>query len=166
MEGSIIRKIIIGVMGGAQFVTNDEEKYAYQIGKIIALEGWVLLNGGRSSGVMEATAKGARENGGITVGVLPTENASSASQYIDIPIITGMGLARNVINILSSDIVIALPGRAGTISEIALALSHGKQVILFRFEVGTWINYYIDKKQVLVANEVEQLRQLLIEELY
>jgi uncharacterized protein (TIGR00725 family) len=166
MEGSIIRKIIIGVMGGAQFVTNDEEKYAYQIGKIIALEGWVLLNGGRSSGVMEATAKGARENGGITVGVLPTENASSASQYIDIPIITGMGLARNVINILSSDIVIALPGRAGTISEIALALSHGKQVILFRFEVGTWINYYIDKKQVLVANEVEQLRQLLIEEIY
>jgi uncharacterized protein (TIGR00725 family) len=115
---------------------------------------------------MEATAKGARENGGITVGVLPTENASSASQYIDIPIITGMGLARNVINILSSDIVIALPGRAGTISEIALALSHGKQVILFRFEVGTWINYYIDKKQVLVANEVEQLRQLLIEEIY
>lgn len=166
MEGSIIRKIIIGVMGGAQFVTNDEEKYAYQIGKIIALEGWVLLNGGRSSGVMEATAKGARENGGITVGVLPTENASSASQYIDIPIITGMGLARNVINILSSDIVIALPGRAGTISEIALALSHGKQVILFRFEVGTWINYYIDKKQVLVANEVEQLRQLLRKELY
>lgn len=166
MEGSIIRKIIIGVMGGAQFVTNDEEKYAYQIGKIIALEGWVLLNGGRSSGVMEATAKGARENGGITVGVLPTENASSASQYIDIPIITGMGLARNVINILSSDIVIALPGRAGTISEIALALNHGKQVILFRFEVGTWINYYIDKKQVLVANEVEQLRQLLRKELY
>jgi uncharacterized protein (TIGR00725 family) len=166
MEAIIIKKIIIGVMGGAQFVTNDEEKYAYQIGKMIALEGWVLLNGGRSSGVMEATAKGARENGGITVGVLPTENASSASQYIDIPIITGMGLARNVINILSSDIVIALPGRAGTISEIALALNHGKQVILFRFEVGTWINYYIDKKQVLVANEVEQLRQLLIKEIY
>jgi uncharacterized protein (TIGR00725 family) len=166
MEATIIKKIIIGVMGGAQFVTNDEEKYAYQIGKMIALEGWVLLNGGRSSGVMEATAKGARENGGITVGVLPTENASSASQYIDIPIITGMGLARNVINILSSDIVIALPGRAGTISEIALALNHGKQVVLFRFEVGTWINYYIDKKQVLVANEVEQLRQLLIKEIY
>jgi len=166
MEAIIIKKIIIGVMGGAQFVTNDEEKYAYQIGKMIALEGWVLLNGGRSSGVMEATAKGARENGGITVGVLPTENASSASQYIDIPIITGMGLARNVINILSSDIVIALPGRAGTISEIALALNHGKQVVLFRFEVGTWINYYIDKKQVLVANEVEQLRQLLIKEIY
>jgi hypothetical protein len=153
-------------MGGAQFVTNDEEKYAYKIGKMIALQGWVLLNGGRSSGVMEATAKGARENGGITIGVLPSDNASSASKYIDIPIVTGLGLARNVINILSSDIVVALPGMAGTISEVALALNHGKKVILFRFEVGTWINYYIDKKQVLVANEVEQLRQLLIEEIY
>lgn len=153
-------------MGGAQFVTDDEENYAYQIGKMIALEGWVLLNGGRSSGVMEATAKGAWENGGITVGVLPADNTNSASKYIDIPIVTGMGLARNVINILSSDIVIALPGRAGTISEIALALNHDKRVILFRFEVGTWINYYIDKKQILVANEVEQLRRLLRKELY
>jgi uncharacterized protein (TIGR00725 family) len=153
-------------MGGAHFVDNDEEIYAYQIGKMIALEGWVLLNGGRPSGVMEATAKGARENGGITVGVLPSDNANSVSQYIDIPIVTGMGLARNVINILSSDIVIALPGMAGTISEIALALNHGKKVILFRFEVGAWIDYYIDKKQVLVASQVEQLKQLLRKELY
>lgn len=153
-------------MGGSQFVAPDEEEYAYQIGKMIALEGWVLLNGGKASGVMNASARGARENGGITVGILPADNDSFVSSYIDIPIITGMGLARNVINILSSDIVIALPGRAGTISEIALALNHGKQVILFRFEVGSWIKYYIDENQVFITNEVEQVRQLLKEKLY
>jgi hypothetical protein len=153
-------------MGGSQFVAPDEEEYAYQIGKMIALEGWVLLNGGKASGVMNASARGARENGGITVGILPADNDSFVSSYIDIPIITGMGLARNVINILSSDIVIALPGRAGTISEIALALNHGKQVILFRFEVGSWIKYYIDENRVFITNEVEQVRQLLKEKLY
>jgi hypothetical protein len=163
MEVIIIRRIIIGVMGGAEFVTADEEKYAYQIGKMIALEGWVLLNGGKASGVMDASAKGARENGGITIGILPNDRNCFASRYIDIPIITGMGLARNVINVLSSNIIIALPGRAGTISEIALALNHGKQVILFRFEVGAWIYHYKDKNLVFFVNEVDGLRQLLRE---
>jgi len=103
----IIKKTIIGVMGGSKFVNPEDKKYAYEIGKMIAQEGWVLLNGGRSSGVMEATAKGAKENGGITVGILPVDRPDWASQYIDIPIVTGMGLARNVINILSSDIIIS-----------------------------------------------------------
>ncbi len=150
-------------MGGSNFVTPDDQKYAYQVGEMIAREGWILLNGGRSSGVMEASARGAKENGGITVGILPTDDISWASQYIDIPIVTGMGLARNVINILSSDIIVALPGRAGTISEIALALNHDKKVILFRFEVGSWIKSYQDRGQVFFINEVEQLRKLIRE---
>lgn len=148
-------------MGGSKFVTPDDENYAYLIGKMIAKEGWILLNGGRPSGVMESSARGSKENGGITVGILPTDQADWASQYIDIPIVTGMGLARNVINILSSDIIVALPGSAGTISEIALALNHGKKVILFRFDVGLWIKDYQDRGQVFFVNKLEQLRELM-----
>ena len=164
-EGSAIKRIIIGVMGGSQFVSPDDEKYAYQIGAIIAREGWVLLNGGRPSGVMEASARGAKENGGITVGILPADDAHWASQYIDIAIVTGMGIARNTINILSSDVIVALPGRAGTISEIALALNHGKEVILFRFDVGSWIQPYQDEGKVFFINEVEELRKWIKEKL-
>ena len=148
-------------MGGSKFVNPDDEKYAYLIGKMIAKEGWVLLNGGRPSGVMESSAKGAKENGGITVGILPTDQSDWASPYIDIPIVTGMGFARNVINILSSDIIVALPGSAGTISEIALALNHGKKVILFRFDVGLWIKDYQDRSQVFFVDKLEQLRKLM-----
>jgi uncharacterized protein (TIGR00725 family) len=164
-EGLVIRKIIIGVMGGSQFVSPDDEKYSYQIGAMIAQEGWVLLSGGRPSGVMEASARGAKENGGITIGILPTDDIHGASQYIDIPIVTGMGVARNVINVLSSDIIIALRGRAGTISEIALALNHGKEVILFRFDVGSWIKFYQDEEKVFFIHEVKRLRSFLREKL-
>jgi uncharacterized protein (TIGR00725 family) len=153
-------------MGGSQFVNPKDEKYAYQIGAMIAREGWVLLNGGRSSGVMEASARGAKENGGITIGILPTEDIHWASQYIDIPIVTGMGVARNVINILSSDIIVALPGRAGTISEIALALNHGKEVILFQFNVGSWIKSYQNEGKVFFVNDIEHLRKFLREKLH
>ncbi len=148
-------------MGGSQFVSPEDENYAYQVGAMIAREGWVLLNGGGASGVMEASARGAKEKGGITIGVLPTDDAHWASGYIDIPIATGMGIARNVINILTSDIIVVLPGRAGTISEIALALNYGKKVILFRFEVGSWIKTYQDEGKVYLINEIESLRKLI-----
>jgi len=145
-------------MGGAQFVNPEDEQYAYQIGAMIAREGWVLLNGGRASGIMEASAKGAKDNGGITIGILPVDDPVWASQYIDIPIVTGMGIARNVINILSSDLIIALPGRAGTISEIALALNYGKEVILFRFDVSEWLKPYQKEGKVHFINELDELR--------
>ncbi len=148
-------------MGGAQFVNPEDEQYAYQVGAMIAQEGWILLNGGRASGVMEASAKGAKENGGITLGILPFTDRAWASQYIDIPIVTGMGMARNVINVLSSDLIVALPGRAGTISEIALALNYGKEVILFRFDAGDWLKPYFKEGKVYFIDELKDLRDLL-----
>ncbi len=148
-------------MGGSQFVHPEDEEYAYQIGAMVAREGWVLLNGGRPSGVMEASARGAKEHGGITVGILPTDDSHWASEYIDIPIVTGMGYARNVINVLSSDIIIVLPGRAGTISEIALALNYGKEVILFQFHVGSWIQSYQDEGKVFFFSKLDELRNFL-----
>ena len=96
-----IRKIIIGVMGGGEIVSPRDYEVARHLGALIAKEGWVLLNGGRASGIMEASARGAKENGGLTIGILPGTDAGWASEYIDIPILTGIGFARNYINVLT-----------------------------------------------------------------
>jgi uncharacterized protein (TIGR00725 family) len=136
-----MRKPIIGVMGGAE-VSAAVARDAYELGALIARKGWVLLNGGRACGVMEASAKGAKEAGGLTVGVLPDDTTEHVSPSIDIPIVTGMGAARNVINVLSSDVVIACPGSGGTLSEVALALKAGRTVILLGIEVGAALAEY------------------------
>lgn len=142
-------------MGGGDDVLPENYEQAYRLGGLIAKEGWVLLNGGRPAGIMEASAKGAKESGGLTVGVLPGSN-SEASPYIDIPIVTGMGNARNNINVLSSDVVIALPGKAGTISEIALALKNGKKVLLLNFDPGSIFAEYRDTGLLQSAGSPEE----------
>jgi uncharacterized protein (TIGR00725 family) len=127
------RPFIIGVMGGGSAAENDM-KAAYALGALIAKAGWILLNGGRDAGIMAASAKGARDQNGITIGILPDQHPGLASEYIQIPIVTGMGNARNCINVLSSDAVVACPGGMGTLSEIALALKNNKSVILLNYE--------------------------------
>ncbi len=119
--------LIVGVMGGSQ-CSKEQAEAAYRVGQQVATQNAVLLCGG-GSGVMEAAAKGAAEAGGITVGVLWGGDKSSANRYIRIPIVTNLGDARNPINILSSDLVVAIGGSGGTLSEIALALKNGKEVL-------------------------------------
>ena len=123
------RAPIIGVMGGSQ-VAGEVESLARDLGRAVALEGWIVLSGGRDAGVMAAVSAGAAEAGGTVVGILPDRDLTDASPHLTIPIRTGLGDARNVINILSSDVVVALPGGAGTLSEIALAVKNGKPLIL------------------------------------
>ena len=123
----ISRKMRIGVMGAGQC---SEEIYslAEQVGELIARHDAILICGGRG-GVMEGAAKGAKTAGGITVGILPDEDDLGVNPYIDIPIVTGMGNGRNVINILSSQVIIAISGGYGTLSEIALALKTQTPVV-------------------------------------
>lgn len=135
------RSIVIGVMGGANVPALDERR-AYQLGKLIAKNGWVLLNGGRNRGIMHASAQGAFEHSGMTVGILPGDDLDHLSKYIQLPIVTGMGSARNYINVLSSQIVIGCNGSAGTLSEIALALKHGKPVILMGIDTAAVFDDY------------------------
>ncbi len=116
-------------MGGGAAAPSALEK-ARELGARIAREGWVLLNGGRNAGIMAASARGAREAGGLVIGILPDDHAKQASPHVTIPILTGMGSARNWINVLSCHVVVACPGGPGTISEIALALKAGRRVIL------------------------------------
>lgn len=129
-----MRKPVVGVMGGAQ-ADRAVCRAARRLGALIAGRGWVLLNGGRDAGVMAASAAGAREGGGLVIGVLPGDTTAGAAADLDVAIVTGMGDARNVINVLSSDVVIACPGALGTLSEIVLALKHGKPVVLLQHSV-------------------------------
>lgn len=127
-------RFVIGVMGPAACDPQTAE-ISRSIGRGIAERGGVLLCGGRS-GVMEAAAAGAREAAGLTIGILPGINAreSAPNPYIDIALFTGLGEARNWLNVCASDAIIAIGGGFGTLSEIALALKAQKPVIL----VGSW----------------------------
>ena len=126
------RRICISVIG-ASVAAEGELIIAQELGREIARRGAVLICGGLT-GVMEAAAKGAREEGGLTIGILPCEDSSSANPYIDVPIVTGLGFARNVIVAYSGDAVIAVGGKLGTLTEIAFALMKDKPVI----GIGTW----------------------------
>lgn len=121
---------IIGIMGPGDNPSQQDLDCAYELGSLIAKEKWILLTGGRNAGVMEAAGKGAKESGGTTIGILPDEDRKRMSQFVDIPILTGMGSARNAINVLSSDVVIACGCGAGTMSEIMLAIKAGKNILL------------------------------------
>ena len=148
-------------MGGGEIVNPDDYEIARHLGALIAKEGWILLNGGRASGIMEASARGAKENGGLTIGILPGTDPDWASEYIDIPILTGIGLARNYVNVLSSEVVVTLPGRTGTISEIALALNIGKKVISLNFDLGPLFERYEENKQLIYAKQPEEVVDLI-----
>ncbi len=125
-----MRKIVIGVMGPGANPSPEDCENARELGKLVAQQGWVLLTGGRDAGVMDAASQGAKSAGGLVVGILPTADTKGMSDAVDIAIATDMGSARNNINVLSSDVVIACGIGAGTASEIALALVAKKKAIL------------------------------------
>jgi hypothetical protein len=123
------RKFIVGVMGPGEVCPQDVAKAAYEIGALIAKEGWVALSGGRDIGVMDAVLCGAKEAGGLTVGILPHQQAS-VSKAVDIVINTDVNMSRNNINVITSDVVVSCGIGIGTASEIALALNAKKKVIM------------------------------------
>ena len=102
---------------------------------------------------MRASAAGAREAGGTVIGILPDADTSRASPDLDYAIVTGMGDARNMINVLSSDVVIACRGEAGTLSEVALALKNGKRVILLAWVVGAVFAEFTSSGLLTVARD-------------
>jgi uncharacterized protein (TIGR00725 family) len=144
-------------MGGAS-AGNEALAHARQTGTLIAENGWVLLTGGRNCGVMAAASAGAHEADGLVVGVLPGDSPQGAAPDVDIVIPTGMGDARNAINVLASHVVVALPGGAGTISEVALALKAGRPVVLLGFPLGVeFAAYYASGSLIDVESPEEAL---------
>ena len=121
-----MRRPIIGVIGSSS-CGKEIYELAREVGREVARQGCLLICGGLR-GVMEAASCGAKEAGGITIGVLPGISKKSANPYIDIPIVTNIGYARNVIIALTADALIAVSGGYGTMSEIAFGLKAGKPV--------------------------------------
>ncbi len=121
------KKKFIAVIGGSQPST-EEIKLAEAVGRELAKRGAVLICGGLS-GVMEAACQGAQSEGGLTIGILPGETRQMSNPYVQIPIVTGMSYARNVIVVKSAQAVIAIGGSYGTLSEIGHALQSGIPVI-------------------------------------
>ena len=122
-----MKRNIIGVIGAGD-ADAATLQIAEEVGRLVARNGFALDCGGLG-GVMEATARGAKAEGGITVGILPRAERKEANPYIDIPVATGFGEGRNVVIVRTADLFIAIGGRYGTLSEIALALKMKKPVI-------------------------------------
>jgi uncharacterized protein (TIGR00725 family) len=123
---------IVSVIGGSSAHEGLLDS-AYRLGALLAGKGYTVLCGG-GSGVMEKVCEGARSAGGTTVGILPGESRLDANPWIDLAIPTGMGSARNRIVALSGNVVVAVGGRYGTLSEIAFALDAGRPVC----SLGGW----------------------------
>jgi len=123
---------VIAVVGGSS-ATPQEAAAAEGVGRALGERGAILICGGRG-GVMEAACRGAKEAGGFTVGILPGADVREANPYVDLPIATGMGQARNLIIACTAQAVIAVGGSFGTLSEIAYALRFGVPVV----GLGTW----------------------------
>lgn len=149
-------------MGPGESARPEENEMAFALGKAVAQEGWIVLTGGRSFGIMEAAMKGAHEENGLTIGVLPTGSALNSSGEADIKIVTGMGSGRNIINVLSSHILVVIGMAAGTASEVALAIKENKKVILLHQDEIT-IRFFknLGTYKVLVANTVEETIELI-----
>ncbi len=119
--------LMVAVIGAAE-CSPEVAAQAREIGQELGRRGVVLICGGRG-GVMEAACQGAKAEGGLTVGILPGNDRSEANPFVDLPIVTGLGNARNAVVVRSADAVIALAGGYGTLSEIGLAFKMGKPVV-------------------------------------
>jgi uncharacterized protein (TIGR00725 family) len=135
---------LIAVIGGRK-ADKILRKEAEHVGRLIAEKGGILVCGGLH-GVMESASKGAKEAGGLTIGILPQEHKQEANPYIDVPIPTGLGIGRNVIIARTADALIAIGGEYGTLSEIAFGLQMKKPVV----GIKTW-----DIKGIIAAENAE-----------
>jgi uncharacterized protein (TIGR00725 family) len=148
----IRKRIRVAVIGGSR-PGRPAVEAAFEVGRLIARAGAVVVCGGLG-GVMEAVCRGAREEGGFAVGILPGASPADANPWVDLPVATGLGYTRNALVVMNADAVIAVDGEYGTLSEIAYGKIHGKKVV----GLGTW-----EVKGVLPAATPEEAVRLALE---
>ena len=151
----MIMKRVVGVIGAGE-CDAQIAALAEDVGARLARQGLVVLTGGRG-GVMAAASRGARQAGGLTVGILPGQTHEGINPDVEIPILTGLGEARNAVVACASEALVAIAGEYGTLSEMALALKMGRSVIGLR----TWPLM----KDVIVAENPEQAVQKVLDSL-
>jgi len=145
-------RTIIGVVGPSE-PTEKEYRFAETLGRLIAKEGWELITGGKG-GIMEGASKGAQEENGISIGILPEKSKISANPYVDIAISTGIGEARNFIIANSADALVAVGYSPGTLIELAIASKNGK--FIAAYEVPELPNLKFEK----VSSPEEAIRKI------
>jgi len=152
------KKKFIAVIGGGE-PSPEEAKLAEEVGRELAKQGAILVCGGLG-GVMEAACRGASSEGGVTIGILPGDNPKTANPYVQIPIVTGIGYARNVAVVKSAQAVIAIGGSYGTLSEIA----HARQSDIPVIGLNTWSlsrNGQLDNSIIPAQNAAEAVNTAL-----
>ena len=143
---------VIGVIGSGD-LNKHQDPLALEVGACIARHGAAMVCGGLS-GIMEAASRGAAQENGTIIGILPGSDKEDANPHITFTIPTGMGVARNILIVRTADALVALPGGSGTLSEIALALNIGKPVV----DLGGW---HIDGTRT--ASSAEEAVDLALE---
>ena len=147
-----MRRKIVSVIGGHS-CNRDVEQIAHKIGKIVAKVGAILVCGGLE-GIMKAVCQGAKAENGLTIGIIPSYDKNDANEYCDIVIPTGLNDARNVLVVQTGDIIVALPGEYGTLSEIAFALRFKKPII----SLNSW-----DIPGVMQVKTIEDAEKKIVE---
>jgi uncharacterized protein (TIGR00725 family) len=152
---SLFRKQIV-LIGGSK-ASKEELKAAYEVGKEIAENRYILVCGGKG-GVMEAACRGAKENKGFTIGILPEDSPEDNldNKYLDIIIPTGINSSRNYIVQNSGSAIIMIAGGFGTLSELGFALSNNKKVIALKSKWAT-----IDKKIITAKNAKDAVQKAI-----
>jgi len=145
-------RVRVAVIGGSRPARSALEA-AREVGRRLAEAGAVVVCGGLG-GVMEAVCRGAREAGGLSVGILPGASPADANPWVDLAVATGLGYTRNALVVMNADAVIAVDGEYGTLSEIAYGKIHGKTVV----GLGTWA-----VKGVVPAETPEEAVRLALE---
>jgi uncharacterized protein (TIGR00725 family) len=152
------KKKFIAVIGGSE-CSPQEAELAEKVGCELARQGAVLVCGGLG-GIMAAACKGASSEGGVTIGILPGGNRQAANPYVQIPIVTNLGEARNVVLVKSAEAVIAIGGGYGTLSEIGHALRNGLPVV----GLNTWSisrNDQPDNSIILAQDPAEAVKKAI-----
>lgn len=165
-----MRKIQIAVIGyNKDRCTEIAGKAAYEVGKEIARAGAVLVCGGLG-GVMESACKGAKDNGGTTIGIIPQEEFSYANQYCDIIVCTGIGYARDFIVASSADGIIAIGGGVGTLIELGVGYMTKKCIVVIAGSGGVADMYggkFLDERQrvpIRVAKDARTAIEIILTE--
>ena len=152
-------KKIVGVMGpGEVQATADDLSCAFEVGKIVGKSGAALLCGGMK-GTMSESARGAKEVGGVTIGIGPTRDKADMNEYIDYPLLTSMHAGRNYMNIISSDVLVFVSvGSPGTLSELAYAVQMERPSIIIRGSQK--LQAYIEEMKAENVTFVDSLEEL------
>ena len=150
--------------------TPELEKLAYETGYEVAKSNSILITGGLG-GVMKAASRGAKENNGLTVGIIPQNDMSEANEFCDVVIPSGIGLMRDFLNALSADCVIAIGGGSGTLSEICASYMYSKPIVVLKNSGGTatkFADQYLDHRKnvkIIGADTPKHAMEILLEQI-